>query len=190
MILRRLKEHTQAQHERVEALVRVMDDPLTLQQYREVLGSMAGFYLPLEAQLSDLDLPQVFRFEARRKSALLRRDLQVLGLSQTAHAARAQLPALSTVAHALGCLYVLEGATLGGRIIARHVERQLQLTPENGAAFFASYGDTLGVMWKEFGAALSGYAAEHGGESEILQGAERTFGALERWLRRTETAPA
>ena len=38
-----------------------------------------------------------------------------------------RLPPLETQADAFGCLYVLEGATLGGRVISRHIERALGL---------------------------------------------------------------
>lgn len=62
-------------------------------------------------------------------------------------------------AAALGALYVLEGASLGGRVIARHVADALALTPDTGLAFFCGYGDATGEMWRRFGAALEAWVA-------------------------------
>ena len=50
------------------------------------------------------------------------------------------LPLVETFAQTLGCPYVLEGATLGGQVVGRHLRENLNLSPENGAAFFNSYG--------------------------------------------------
>ena len=54
----------------------------------------------------------------------------------------------------MGCLYVLEGATLGGVVIRRHPEQKLRLGPDNGAAFFHAYGPDTGRRWREFCGAL------------------------------------
>lgn len=85
--------------------------------------------------MTDLD------FGSRRKSGLLERDIARLG---------GDLPpavpfAIHSLAGALGALYVCEGATLGGRVIAPHVIKML-----GGAvpvSFFVSYGDDVSRMW-------------------------------------------
>jgi heme oxygenase len=45
------------------------------------------------------------------------------------------LPDIEDWPRMLGCLYVLEGATLGGQIISRHLQRTLHIDAINGAAF-------------------------------------------------------
>jgi heme oxygenase len=45
---------------------------------------------------------------------------------------------LETIPEAPGCLYVLEGSTLGGRIITRHVKEILPVDETRGCTFFNS----------------------------------------------------
>ena len=47
------------------------------------------------------------------------------------------LPDLQGVQEALGCLYVVEGSTLGGQVIARHLRQTLGVDPRCGGSFFA-----------------------------------------------------
>lgn len=92
------------------------------------------------------------------------------------------MPELVTIPQVLGCLYVIEGATLGGQIITRHLQANLGITPETGGAFFAGYGVENGVRWQAFGAMITAAAAQFGGEDEIVASANRTFETLELWL--------
>jgi heme oxygenase len=89
---------------------------------------------------------------------------------------------LETTAQLFGCLYVLEGATLGGQIITRHLHASLGLTPETGAAFFAGYGARTGSRWKEFGTHLSAFALQSGSGDAIVASANSTFETLDLWL--------
>ncbi|MBB6097633.1 heme oxygenase [Deinobacterium chartae] len=179
MILTRLKKHTENVHGRVEQRLPLMDPSLSLDQYVRVLEAMYGFYRPLEAQLRVL-LPASGEFGRRSKLAWLVQDLQALGRGLPV--ALAGKPVLEGRAQAWGALYVLEGATLGGQLISRHLQRCLGLERGCGAAFFCSYGDQVGPMWKTFRQALEAYAEQSGAEPEILAGAGQTFEALEGWL--------
>ncbi len=59
---------------------------------------------------------------------------------------------------AIGGLYCLEGATLGGRVIARHLRRHLG-DPLPAEAFLDFHGDSASAAWKRFGRALDELAA-------------------------------
>lgn len=59
---------------------------------------------------------------------------------------------------ALGALYILEGSSLGGRVIARHLRRYLG-DPLPGEHFFQFHEDHAAADWKAFGLALEGLAA-------------------------------
>ena len=80
----------------------------------------------------------------------------------------------------LGGWYVVEGATLGGRIIATHLEARLGLRRETGAWFFDSYGDERESRWSEFCMLLAQAPADE--SSQVAAGAVAVFGAMHRWL--------
>lgn len=92
------------------------------------------------------------------------------------------LPLLTTPAQAFGCLYVLEGATLGGQLTSRLLAQRFGLGSDHGGAFFASYGEQVGPMWWGFRAALSTFAADTGTDEAIVQTACDTFAAFENWV--------
>ena len=100
------------------------------------------------------------------------------------------LPPLADPSHLFGCLYVLEGATLGGQIVARHLQASLGLTPETGASYFSGYGVQTGVQWKAFCALLTAYAARVDDTREILAGAHATYATLTAWMRATDSRSA
>jgi heme oxygenase len=186
MIAARLKDETRPLHDAVERAVGIPDRPLTPARYRHLLARFHGYYAPLEDRLGRADLAPVgLDFGARRKAALLEHDLLALGLA--AGAVRdlprcPDLPAVDGLGDALGCLYVLEGATLGGRVITRHVGQTLGLRPGAGCSFFASYRDRVGAMWAEFGAALAAFAAAGGDADAVVRAAKVTFTTLGRWV--------
>jgi heme oxygenase len=76
----------------------------------------------------------------------------------------------------------MEGSTLGGQIIARHVAAHLGLRPDHGLAFFSSYGEAVGARWKETREALVCFAEETAAEDAMVEAARRTFTALAAWL--------
>lgn len=187
-VLGRLKSDTAAVHERVEAMLPLLDPALTRDAYRGVLAAFLGFYRPLERALwrHAPALAAIGLHAAERvKTPLLEHDLRALGASDAAiGAARecAPLPDVGDLARAVGSLYVLEGATLGGRVIARHVARSIGVGEANGGAFFAAYGERVGAMWTAYRDAVAGYVDDGGDEDAIIAGAVETFGMLERWL--------
>ena len=108
--------------------------------YRRLLARFYGFYTPAETSLCGVTNLQsaLTDWPKRRKIEWLVKDLSALGFTgqQVADLPLcSHLPALPGTAEALGCLYVLEGSTLGGQIIGRHLRATLQLEPDNGASF-------------------------------------------------------
>jgi heme oxygenase len=158
--------------------------------YRHLLARMYGYYQPLESALfvwPEWQQPAAAGFDLarRHKLPLLTADLRTLGLSSSdLHALPrcTNLPDLTSFAHALGCMYVLEGATLGGQGISRHLRQQLGLTPDSGTAFFASYRADVGRMWKAFVALLNDYPATPQQHEAMLSAACQTFATLDSWL--------
>ena len=188
-VLQRLKAATSAEHEAIEVALDLMAPGLTLRDYHRRLRRYHGFYAPIEPLLAAAADWQHWRLDvtARAKTAWLDTDLACLECSELVEDAAnalpvcSALPRLDTAAAAFGCLYVLEGATLGGRVISRHIERELGLNATHGARFFHGYGEQTGSMWKEFRTALSAFADNSPCEDQVVSSAIATFTALRRW---------
>lgn len=194
MILKRLKLATSACHTALEDQLPLMNDDFSLSDYSQVLSRFFSFYAPLESRL--MSSPHLrtlaFDYTARQKTPRLMQDLLALGsgcaeLAATPHCT--DLPDFTTPEELLGCLYVIEGATLGGRIITRQLQTQLGLTPESGGAFFDGYGAQTGSQWKAFCTMLSNHAdqpvdpnADESRQAAIVAAANRTFETLTHWL--------
>jgi heme oxygenase len=82
----------------------------------------------------------------------------------------------------LGCLYVLEGATLGGRTLLPLVQARLGFTANNGAAFLASYDEDVAPMWRSFGVALDTWCDAAERRDRATRAAVATFTSLHEWL--------
>jgi heme oxygenase len=93
-----------------------------------------------------MDVPGL-QFERRRRLAGLAASLMRLGAAMPVNAPPPpRLP--GSRSEALGLLYVLEGSTLGGRVILR----QLASTGMDldGLGFLDPYGSESGRMWRQF----------------------------------------
>ena len=194
-VLDRLKAQTRAEHVAMEATLDLMRDDLSLADYRRLLERYLGFYAPVEARLAwvlaSVAIARLdgLEFETRRKLPLLQADLAALGGPAAATLAVCDaLPPLHTPAQAMGCLYVLEGATLGGMVIGRHVQRTLGLTPDCGARFFHGNGARTAEEWRAFRAVLAGFAASPASADAVVESANETFQSLRHWCLRGRAA--
>jgi heme oxygenase (biliverdin-IX-beta and delta-forming) len=178
MIMGKLKEATREQHESLEQTVDVMNQMFNLENYKTLLSKFYRFYSAIEPELAKLDLNKYgYDLSSRLKTPKLEKDLEYLGLLETAKSLQAweKLPALDSPEKAFGALYVIEGATLGGQIINRHLKEQLDLTPENGGLFFSGYGQKTGEMWKEFIQTTTNFAFAANKDETIVESAKETF---------------
>lgn len=187
-IFPRLKAETADLHERVERAVPVLA-VRSLADYRDLLERFAALYARIETRVHCCEglasvVPDV---RARIKLPHLERDLQQLGVVRRL-VGPAHVPAIRSVAAALGALYVLEGATLGGQIIARQLRRELGSAVEPCIAFFSGYGERTGPMWKRFRADTDRFLARlaeperAAAEVEIVAAARETFLVFESWF--------
>lgn len=179
-----LRQQTRDAHEAIEAELDLVGPGLNLEIYRRRVGRFYGFYLPLEARLQHpahavTGMPDA---ALRQKTAWLAADLASLGLDSAALPTCAGgLPDLRTQEARFGCHYVLEGATLGGQVIGRHLRDRLGIAAGTGGRFFASYGDRTGSMWQSFRGALTRFAAQSRAPEAIVAGAVETFDCMRRW---------
>ncbi|EYF08316.1 biliverdin-producing heme oxygenase [Chondromyces apiculatus] len=188
-LLERLRSGTRELHDRIEGVVPLLRPDLTLTAYTAYLARIAGYYPPIEAALASAppSFVEHFGIDERKKSHLLHRDLLALGLDEARLAALpvcSDLPDLSSPDRMIGCLYVLEGSTLGSRVLLRTV-KNLGVDEGSGAAFLAGYGADTGPMWVRYGEALAAYASR-ADAALVVRGAEDTFTTLERWIATAE----
>ena len=176
-----LREATYAAHQRLESSLRLNAPNLTRSEYLQTLRCFFSTYSALESQLEKLaPMLQVvgIEWQERCKLPLLQRDLEALGqadLHGLSLTSRAELPRLETLPQAMGCLYVLEGATLGGKLISENLRRVLGIGPKSGAAFFASYGGAVQIQWQRFCVALEKSLIDVHGRQQAGASAIATF---------------
>ncbi|NJN97229.1 MAG: biliverdin-producing heme oxygenase [Anaerolineales bacterium] len=185
--MHRLKGQTQPYHDALEQKMDWQEIASSGQAYRRLLQRFYGFYLPLEARLEQLPWSSLsFDFEARRKTPLLAQDLQFLGDTPASLVNLPlcdDLPDVNNFTQAWGCMYVLEGSTLGGKIILRSLRRPLNLSEIEGGSFFGSYGSEVGPMWSAFGQAVNTYTAGQSDcEGALIAAASETFQKIGQWL--------
>jgi len=174
-LFERLKSGTAQQHREIEALIDPMKNFGSLDAYKDHLLKSRRFYLPFEGYLAVLDWSAVgIDNVLRRKAPLIEQDLRVLGVDRL-RLDEAQPLARANLHFALGCLYVLEGATLGGQFISRHLAT-LGIGPANGGLFFHGYGAKTGEMWKSFQTNATRFCVTEEQIDEAVSGAKSTFG--------------
>jgi heme oxygenase (biliverdin-IX-beta and delta-forming) len=78
-------------------------------------------------------------------------------------------------------MYVLEGSTLGGTFIDRHLAGLPGLSGVRLRAF-TPYGDRTGAMWRDFRRATRAHAAGTGDADRVVRAACDTFAALADWV--------
>ncbi|MGX7704986.1 biliverdin-producing heme oxygenase [Methylobacterium sp. Gmos1] len=181
-ILERLRAGTQAAHEAIERDLAWETRVATREGYRALLARFWGFHAALEPALATVLHDDAF-LDPRRRLAHLADDLRFLGLDDAAIAAlpRPHLALPRDRDEAFGALYVLEGSTLGGQVIAKHIGRQLGLTRDGGCRYYAAHGRETGAMWKAFRLRLAEEAARGRPETIVASGIG-TFDAMRRWL--------
>jgi len=169
-----LRDATHASHVRINRhpyLSGLLKAGYPLAQYQTLLAMYAVLYAAIESQVASFlavnDVP--FEYGHCHKTQWLREDLAHFGINL--HEAPWQPPALPTLliladrGALIGTLYAIEGATLGGEVISRHLQDHLQLGPSTGARFFNGYGDALTTRrnWQTF----SGFANSIGTDKNL-----------------------
>jgi heme oxygenase len=182
MLLTRLRQQTAALHREVEQEVDLLSPTLSRERYIRILQAFHAFFIPCEAAL-ELYCPESLAslWRGRSRAHRLQDDLRFLDSSPIAAAAgTVHVPDLSDPGTWLGALYVTEGSTLGGRIIARYLESHFGWCGGQGYSFFCGYGDNTAAQWRSLCSALED-AAPQG--NQIISGAHLTFVNLRCCLR-------
>ena len=184
-VLHRLRAGTAAEHQALESTLDLLDPGLDRSRLTDVLVRMHGFWRAAEAGLDDWAARSPADADAvtwprRRRAALAAGDLGTLGAAPGD--GTPELPLLTGTDEAMGRLYVLEGSTLGGVFIDRHLAGLPALADVRLRAF-SPYGPDTGAMWHAFRGAVRARVADGGDAERIVASARTTFSALAQWCR-------
>jgi heme oxygenase len=178
-----LRKGTADIHHLIEQRVPVFREGFNREDYAQLVEQFFGFWAPVEERLSQLTTLQDpdLALHSRFKCSLLREDLHILGRDPATVRYCEKLPALDTFLQGLGCLYVLEGSTLGSQIISPRLAEKLQLREGSGASFFNAYGESVGLRWMEFKRFVSAWVKPENADS-VVDAARQTFLCFYEWL--------
>ena len=156
-LLDRLRSDTHDAHKALENALLLLQQPLRRERFVRVLGGFLAFHRVWEPKMSALIKPQAL-VTPRLRIALIERDLQALGARDwDSQGPSFDLGFLQSPSAAWGSLYVMEGSTLGGRVISKAL-RDAPWAPLNGLAYFNPYGARTAQMWAGFRNALQATA--------------------------------
>lgn len=179
----RLREATSQAHEQLESLLGLLDSPMSYTRFVAVLMRFHGFHRVWEPALEQALGNDSFTVPRRRLS-LIEHDLRALDIDDLDIEVLPVVPEAAqlcrTLDGALGSLYVMEGSTLGGRVITRRLMEDADWCPEEGLLYFHPYGDLTGERWRQTLALLELAPPER--HEAVVDGALETFALLLQWL--------
>lgn len=160
----RLRAATIDLHQRVEDRVDILRRTESRDGTADLMLRMEAFYRALEPRLARSLAESVPPDYLVARVPRLRIDLDALAPGWRP----LPEPLLSSEADGLGALYVLEGASIGGQVIARHLRERLAFRSE----FFG--GEGVGPRWRAFRTLL-----DEREDETAIEAAKATFLAFE-----------
>lgn len=184
-----LAASTRRAHEALERFIGLGAAP-SVERYGWYLRAMHAVVAAAErAMAADARLePYGLRLAQRRKLAWIEADLRALGLRPLEAAVAPEIP--HDVPARIGWAYVLEGSTLGGRVLLEAVTRSSGLAPRDATRFLQGYGERTAAMWREFVQALDAIAFTEPERQACIAGATHAFEAIGEVFRRASVAGA
>lgn len=168
-------------HEAVEAvLLPRLTSIQSSRDYAAILAMFYGYFQPLESSIQHYITPtRLPDIRERRTAGAVLHDLAAIGHDDEPLPLCESLPVIENTAQAFGALYVLEGSTLGGKMIAKMLLKNAALNITPGAlSFFSGYKEETGSKWKAFLEALN----KQEEPAQVVQAANETFYHLKGWM--------
>lgn len=179
-ILQRLRDETRPAHDALEQNdfnQRLLAGTVSEEATAHFLAKLYGFLQPYEAQVARHAFSAEWEIDQRQRAHLILQDLTPANGPAPTLPVCPKMPPLATWPQLLGAMYVVEGSTLGGQVIAR----QLAKAGIPLRTYFSGYAERTGPMWKAFCHLLTQAAAETD-QDELVQSASRTFNTLHAWI--------
>lgn len=181
-----LKQETKVNHQQLEKLlVKQMRLISRKEEYVKLLQIFYSYFGALEEKINKYILPhhleEKHHFQ-RRKTDRIADDILVSGGVVREKARECDLPEINNHLQALGALYVIEGSTLGGRVITKMMQRQMETDSMEGFTFFHGYGDETESRWATFKELLNDPARNTADKEIVIRAADHTFAKFHMWM--------
>lgn len=180
MFIQNLRASTNDCHKQLELnnlSLALLSDTVNENIYCTYLARLYRFVKGFEQYIYP-ELSQHFlNINDRKKAIFIEEDLKALGIAFEKHTLLEEAFFRDTypdVYMAAGALYVLEGSTLGGQIIVKHLHKAMPSDFVN-VAYFSGYQQRTGSMWKEFLQQLTALPQSTVEEQQIITGAITSF---------------
>ena len=184
-ILDTLKYETKKAHQEAEKiLIFQLKSLKSPYEYAQLLEQLYIFYTPIETillqKISSKLIPDISK---RIHMPHILEDLKILEYKLLRNP-EDPLIAVKTPSHALGILYVIEGSTMGGQIIAKMINENVYMNGLDATNYFSSYKEETHIMWNSFKQNISSIE-KNINDQEMLKGAQETFEKLSAFLEAT-----
>lgn len=183
-ILEQLRAETRGDHDALEEIgvsQKIMDGSMQPDEYKRLIKVQYLLHKVLEDQLEEAGIQDLFpdlHYEERQKMPLIMKDLQELGISQEElkeFPPAGSVPEISIPFGLLGCMYVLEGATLGGMVIVKSLKKNQNLSGIDNFHYFGCYGGETGPQWKHFLQVLQQEGNKPEAKDQVVLAAKETY---------------
>ena len=180
MFLQNLRASTADCHKQLELnslSLALLSDTVNENVYSTYLARLYSFVKGFEQYIYPALSLHFLNINHRKKALFIEEDLKALDIVIDKYTLLEEAFFSNTypdIYMAAGALYVLEGSTLGGQIIVKHLQKAM---PEGlvNAAYFSGYQQKTGSMWKEFLLQLTALPQSTVEEQQIITGAITTF---------------
>ncbi|RZJ82043.1 MAG: hypothetical protein EOO47_02045 [Flavobacterium sp.] len=179
----KLKAHTQSLHNELEQQMfvnQIMQKTINIEQYKQLVSCNYLVHLHNEDEIFDklsVEIADKIVVHKRRKLQSLSFDVDEVGLKkQQLEQINITKLALKNEYAALGALYVLEGATLGGSVIIKQLRLNPNFPETFNFSYYGIYGKELIPNWQEFLSHLNALSADR--HDDVLAGAEQMFNEI------------
>lgn len=191
-LMDRLKSETAAAHDRTEAIPFnecIIDGTMPQGRYAGQLECWGRVHGALESSLDSSQDPFVKMVwpGTTRRAPLISADLAWHGEADAPEEARAATTEMVQWVEAvasedpvklLGILYVLEGSTLGGMILRKHLSELYGIEGEEGLAYYSAHGRNVMPNWKLFKARMNEGVPCPDAQRRVIEAASETFDRL------------
>ncbi len=176
MVSEYLKKNTAEYHDAAEKLFnseKIFNKTFSLEDYKKIINTNYLMLLHSEDKIFNNlseNFSEKLQLNKRVKLPLIEKDLASLALEN-------QKPThtldFTNEHEALGAMYVIEGSTLGGNVIAKQLSKT-EGFDEVTFNFFGCYQENTGPMWKNFKEVLDTEVTEEN-YNDVLSGAKKLY---------------